>query len=157
MATVSPNFAEELVDYTITAGEASTKGTDIFYHELPSEIDLGPAVMMVIKDTGGTPSINSPSPDVAVQFLIRSNTWLSGRAKAGGLFTLFHAVVGITTTSYRIRRAVALQLPQPLGQDEQNRYLFSFNIMFLVNQLDAGSGDSGYGGHKDPYDQFETA
>jgi hypothetical protein len=155
MATVQPNFAEELVDYLVTDGAASAKGTDIFYRHMPAEPDLSPTTMICVKDTGGDPSVYSPVPNVSVQFLVRSNGWLDGRAKAGVIYTIFHAVVGVSLVRYTIQSAVALQLPQDIGQDDQGRYLFSFNIMFLVKQVDDGDDDNGYGGHKDPYDEFE--
>jgi hypothetical protein len=154
MAETTPNFVEELVDYLVTETVASTKGTDIFYRELPAEPDLAPATMICLKDTGGVPAINSPIPDVSVQVLVRSNAWLAGRTKCGEIFNKFHAIVGLALTNYNIKRAVALQLPQDLGKDNQGRYLFSYNIMFLAHQLDEGDDDNGFGGHKDLYDPF---
>ena len=151
------NFVEELVDDLVTQTIAATKGTDIFYNELPEESDLTPATLVVLKDSGGIPSPDIPLPQTSVQILVRSSeSWIAARAKASEIFNRYHGSLGLTTTSYKILHGAATQMPADVGVDERGRYRVGFNVMFEVMLLTQDEGDDGegYGGGKDLYDPF---
>lgn len=133
-------LVEDLVDYVVTNGDPTAKGTDIFADQLP-DTDLSPVTVWALKDIGGVPNFNNPIPTYHIQCICRSTSYNGARVGAANIFNLFGGHVGIMTTDYRIVGARAIQMPTSIGEDERGRNLVSFNMEFDVHVL--GSDDGG--------------
>jgi len=143
-------FAEELVDDLVTQTIATTKGTDIFYNELP-DTDISPTTVIAVQEVGGEVSDGPPWPWLSVQFLVRSATdWDTASETAWLIYDRYNELANTSLPTYRILAAMATTLPQYLGVDTRMRYLVSLNIDFRVVAITQVVGGTGYGGSKDP-------
>lgn len=149
---MADTFVEELVDYLVTAGVCTTKGTasgDIFYDYLPAETA---ATAACLRDTGGgPPRKHSPHGMVTVQCIVRGASYKTARQYAAQIYGEFHQMVNTDLEHNHVVYCLATAHPSSIGADERSRVMVSCNFIFKTYGLGGADGD-GDGGAKDPND-----
>jgi hypothetical protein len=138
-------FVERILD-DLHAASIVVKGTSGFYNYLP-DVPASPCVAVI--DLGGVPS-HTPAPELFVQFRVRASTMDAARDKAAVIYNRYHTETDRAITGYRIISAVASGMPAPIGEDQNQRHLCGFNMVFRAHSTNQGDSTVGFGGKRDP-------
>lgn len=95
--------------------------------------------VVVLENAGGKPEFSIPdSVEKAVQILTRAETYFTARANAYAIYWFLHGKAGIalpiitTGEEYLVNVIEAMNVPQPIGQDEKGLWEFSTNFIFRI-------------------------
>jgi len=140
-------FVERLVDDVHAAGFA-TKATNLFYDQM---LEGAETPCLVIRDMGGEPDRGgNPFGKALVLFQCRGGSWEEAREFCAAVFNHFHGATGKSITGYRILSCLAEGFPASMGEDENQRHMVGFNMMFKYHSTNQRSENVGYGGTRDP-------
>ena len=123
-------LVNDLLDL-VTSGGAGTAGTDLFGGLYPDSPDS----LIGILETGGLPNVHTMStgPGRAalerprVQVMVRSTSYQAGRVRSQQVLNLLDGLRDRTINGAAYHWAASVSPPAYLGQDENNRHLFSTN------------------------------
>lgn len=95
--------------------------------------------VVILENAGGKPEYSIPdSVEKAIQILTRAATYFTARANAYALYAFLHGKSGITLPvitsgeEYLVNVIEAMNVPQPIGQDEKGLWEFSTNFIFRI-------------------------
>ena len=119
-----------IINYIISHNLAQTKDVDIFKDYSPIEPDH----CTIVYEYGG--SASAPFTDVSVrsiQIVVRDKSSQVAKTASWKLLKLFQAPTQIMQIGQRTCIVTTRNTPIKLGVDEQNRYLYAFNLGITTN------------------------
>jgi len=124
---------EQVLDYLAGQG-IGTKATDMFLNELPDTPNNATAV---IDSSGGVVDNEVPVRNKRVQILVRNTDYETGHNLAESIFQLLHQQKDTFTFgagSVDVMTIFAIDEPYPIGQDDNNRHIFSTNYAITYRE-----------------------
>lgn len=124
---------EELAAYMDTTLSLATRGTDLFAGRLPPDtpdlataIELSPVSRKPEKTMG--PTVVAEYPRIQVKCRGSINDMKSARDRAMAAYRALIAVGSVTISGTRWMFIEAIDSPGSLGQDENGRFIYVFNL-----------------------------
>lgn len=122
------SYLSDIATYLQTQG-IGTKGTDLFYANVPAKMDTG----VVVLDTGGPlPDPDIPTKNPTFQVFIRANTYALGDAKRTAVRDALHRLGNQLLGSTYFFNILAVSEGGHIGRNEAGRDEFSINFQSLI-------------------------
>jgi len=129
---------ENLAHY-LEGQNIGTGGEDLFIGFLGDSVDGTNDNVVMIDQTGGaTPDIDLPITKNTVQIMVRDRNFENGMTKAKKIFDLLHNAHDgfiLEVGGVNVMRIFAINVPQYVGRDEQERDLFTCTFVFQLRNI----------------------
>lgn len=127
------HFIEDLAQF-LQDNDIGTMAEDLFIGVMTPEPDNQ---VMIIGTGGVEPNRYLPIEQPTVQVTVRNTDSNEAEAKAWAIYDLLHQKYDdlvLTAGGVDVMKVDAMQLPTPIGQDNESRHIYTVNFVFMVRR-----------------------